>query len=49
VFYAEKNIDFTDAMLNVTALRHGTEAVCSFDTHFDRVPGISRYTPGDVK
>jgi predicted nucleic acid-binding protein len=40
--YQEKNIDFADALLAVSALSRGPTRIYSFDRHFDRIPGITR-------
>jgi predicted nucleic acid-binding protein len=45
-FYNEKNIDFIDALLAVQMARQKVNEVYSFDTHFDRLPGITRLIPG---
>lgn len=44
--YKEKNIDFIDALLAVRMERHEISEIYSFDTHFDRLSGITRLTPG---
>jgi len=44
--YHEKNIDFADALLAVSALSRGPTLIYSFDRHFDRIPGITRLKPG---
>ena len=44
--YHEKNIDFADAILAVSALNRGPIPIYSFDRHFDRIPGITRCDPG---
>lgn len=44
--YHEKNIDFADAILAVSALNRGPNLIYSFDRHFDRIPGITRCDPG---
>jgi predicted nucleic acid-binding protein len=44
--FAEKNIDFTDALVATHMAREGFKGVYSFDAHFDRVPGITRLEPG---
>ena len=44
--YHEKNIDFADALLAVSALRRGPIPIYSFDRHFDHIPGITRCDPG---
>ena len=44
--YHEKNLDFADAVLAITALRKGPKIICSFDRHLDRVDGLKRLEPG---
>ena len=44
--YEEKNIDFADGLLAVSALSRGSPLIYSFDRHFDRIPGITRCDPG---
>ena len=44
-FYKEKNIDFADAFLAITALRKGPEIIYSFDPHFGRIDGITVLKP----
>jgi predicted nucleic acid-binding protein len=39
--YNEKNIDFADAFLAITALRKGPNIIYSFDQHLKRVDGIT--------
>ena len=43
--YHEKNIDFADSLLAVSALSRGPTRIYSFDRHFDRIPGITRCDP----
>jgi len=43
--YHEKNIDFADSLLAVSALSRGPNFIYSFDRHFDRIPGITRCDP----
>ncbi len=43
--YQEKNLDFADAFLAVTALRKGTPTIYSFDAHLKRVDGITVLKP----
>ena len=45
-FYCEKNLDFADAILAITALRKGIPNIYSFDQHFNRINGIIRMEPG---
>ena len=44
--YHEKNLDFADAVLAITALRKGPKIICSFDRHLNRVDGLKRLEPG---
>ncbi len=44
--YHEKNLDFADAVLAITALRKGPKMVYSFDRHLNRVDGLKRLEPG---
>jgi len=44
--YHEKNLDFADAVLAMTALQKGPKRIYSFDRHLDRVDGIKRLAPG---
>jgi predicted nucleic acid-binding protein len=46
--YQEKNIDFIDALLAVRMARQAISEIYSFDTHFDRLPGITRLVPGQA-
>lgn len=39
--YKERNIDFADALLAITALRKGPSIIYSFDEHLKRVEGIT--------
>ena len=39
--YQEKNLDFADAFLAVTALQKGTPTIYSFDAHLNRVDIVS--------
>ncbi len=45
VLYQEKNLDFADAFLAVTALQKGTPTIYSFDVHLNRVDGITVLKP----
>jgi len=44
--FAEKNVDFADALVAVHMARQDIEEIYSFDRHFDRLPGILRRSPG---
>ena len=44
--YCEKNLDFADAILAITALRKRIPNIYSFDQHFNRINGIIRMEPG---
>jgi uncharacterized protein len=46
--FASKNLDFTDAMIAAHMIRKGSGAIYSFDTYFDRLPGITRLVPGQA-
>lgn len=43
--YHEKNLDFADAFLAITALRKKIPTIFSFDQHFNRINGIERVEP----
>ncbi len=45
--FAEKNVDFADALVAVHMERRGMREIFSFDRHFDRLPGIIRLSPGE--
>lgn len=44
--FAEKNVDFADALVAVHMERRGLQDILSFDSHFDCLPGIVRQSPG---
>lgn len=44
--YFEKNLDFADALLAISALRKRIPTIYSFDQHFNRINGIERMQPG---
>jgi len=44
--YYEKNLDFADALLAITALRKKIPTIYSFDQHFNRINGIIWMEPG---
>lgn len=44
--FAEKGVDFADALTAVNMVRHGVREIYSFDTHFDRLPEVARLLPG---
>jgi predicted nucleic acid-binding protein len=44
--YHEKNLDFADAVLAITALRKGPKMIYSFDRHLNRVDGLKGLEPG---
>lgn len=46
--FAEKNIDFADALVAVHMQQQGKQEIFSFDRDFDRLPGITRLTPGET-
>jgi len=43
--YKEKNMDFADAFLAITALRKGPEIIYSFDPHLSCIDGITVLKP----
>ena len=45
--FASKNLDFVDAMITAHMVKKGVSDIYSFDTHFDRLPGITRLKPGE--
>jgi len=44
--FAEKNVDFADALVAVNMERNGLGEIFSFDRHYDRLPGVTRLIPG---
>ena len=40
--FADKNVDFADALVAVHMDRAGVQEIFSFDRHFDRLPGVIR-------
>lgn len=44
-FYAEKNIDFGDAMLAVLTYESSDKLIYSYDHDFDKIPDIKRREP----
>lgn len=47
--FATTNLGFGDAMIVASMEQAGCRTVYSYDTHFDRVPGISRREPSDIE
>ncbi len=45
VLFAQKNLDFADALLAARAIQAGQHELYSFDRDFDRVPGVTRRVP----
>lgn len=45
-YFADRNVDFTDALLAVHMARQGVHDIFSFDRHFARLPGLVSHTPG---
>jgi len=43
--FVEKNIAFGDAFIAASMIEEGIQEVFSFDSHFERVPGIRRFLP----
>ncbi|MBM4430646.1 MAG: type II toxin-antitoxin system VapC family toxin [Chloroflexi bacterium] len=48
-FFADKNVDFADALVGVHMGQRGMRDVFSFDHHFERLPGVKRWEPGDLE
>jgi predicted nucleic acid-binding protein len=44
--FAERDVDFADALLAVHMAQQGTKDIYSFDHHFDRLPDVRRHVPG---
>jgi predicted nucleic acid-binding protein len=44
--FSEKNLNFADAILAITALRKGPKIIYSLDHHLNRVDGLKRLEPG---
>jgi len=44
--FASHSVDFADALIAARMRRDGVGSVFSFDTHFDRLPGVTRLEPG---
>lgn len=45
--FADKNVDFADALVTVHMGQRGIKEIFSFDRHFDRLPDIIRQTPSE--
>ena len=45
--FADKGVDFADALVAVHMSKQGVQEIFSFDRHFDRLPGIIRRSPGE--
>lgn len=43
---ADATLSARDAVHAASMMVHRAEAICSFDTDFDRIPGCRRITPG---
>lgn len=43
--FADKNVDFADALTVAHMARQGITEIFSFDTRFDRLPGVVRRVP----
>lgn len=46
--YAGTRVNFGDALIVATMEQAGSRIVYSYDTHFDRIPTVSRRSPGDI-
>jgi predicted nucleic acid-binding protein len=47
--YSTNPLDFADAVILAKMKADGIKTVISFDTDFDRVPGIERREPEPIK
>ena len=45
--FVEKNLKWSDALIAARMLEWGYTEICTFDRHFDRIPGINRMEPAD--
>jgi len=45
--FADKNVDFADALTAVHMAGEGVAEIFSFDMHFDRLPGVVRRVPDE--
>ncbi len=43
--FVEKNIKWSDALISAKMLTWGFSTICTFDKHFNRVPGLTRIDP----
>lgn len=46
-FFADKNVDFADALVAVHMGQRSVQDIFSFDRHFDRLSGIIQRSPGE--
>ncbi|MBI2953741.1 MAG: type II toxin-antitoxin system PrlF family antitoxin, partial [Chloroflexi bacterium] len=46
--YANTKLDFGDALIIASMQQAGSELLYSYDTDFDRIPGITRRSPGSI-
>ncbi len=46
--FVEKNIKWSDALISAKMLTWGFSKICTFDKHFNRVPGFTRIDPMSV-
>ena len=46
--YAAINLDFSDALIVASMERANSDILYSYDTHFDRIPSITRRSPGSI-
>ncbi len=44
--FADKNVDFADALVSVHMNQNDVRGIFTFDRDFDRLPGVKRLTPG---
>jgi len=43
--FVEKNLKWSDALIAARMIEWGHTEICTFDRHFDRIPGINRVEP----
>ena len=46
--YAGTGVDFGDALIVATMEQAGSRIIYSYDTHFDRIPTVSRRSPEEL-
>lgn len=46
--YATTNLDFGDAVIVGSMEQQGSKMLYSYDSHFDRIPTVTRHSPGSA-